>query len=607
MAIANGTYEMLPLMDVTMAVDVCGNSIANSATVFLWSRNGGNAQKWTLESQGAYYSIRDAETGKSLDVYGNTQAKGTRVIMYTYNSTKVNQRWVVTEVGTQAINGTSYPVVTIGAFAGSSYVLDVTGASTAMRTIIEIWTPNGNANQQFVLVPTEWLATSAAKTSYAALSTPSLGSGGTTQGEPLPSTAPVDSGTYYPCWACAETEYQVAYRTRTREEGADWLGDWSNWKSIADGSTAWDGFGAPGYSNCTPTLVGGRQWSPTGVAIDNSSTYDRTDVEFSVRAWRASWGAGGSAHGSAYTYGVTTVRSVTISSLDLLLSPDGITVAWVSDATQGGNSITLTSDAWGTYTLTGDGSGSATIPQHALRSMPDEGDTVDVGMSMLTVDGMTATYEASVTASYEGSHGTSLTLTATVKRTIATVTASDAAARAWLVVREGHGTRYVPLDGASPWRVAPPLGVPWFVLSSVVGVGSWASVVQEFVPIVDDGWHVTSQDLTRDLPIYVGGGKQPEANPTYARTVTEVSVMGRERPVYVTGDSTKASWTVEGVTYGAWLDHDVALADWAIHAGHVIFRTPWGFWSQACVTGGTVEQSRRNVRAISVTMEGEVW
>ncbi|HAM15360.1 MAG TPA: hypothetical protein DCP91_05790, partial [Eggerthellaceae bacterium] len=66
-------------------------------------------------------------------------------------------------------------------------------------------------------------------------------------------------------------------------------------------------------------------------------------------------------------------------------------------------------------------------------------------------------------------------------------------------------------------------------------------------------------------------------------------------------------WTLDGITYGQWLDGDVALADWAVHAGHVYFRSPQGFWAQACVTGGTVEQTRTNMRAISISMQGEVW
>ena len=606
MAIADGTYEMLPMLDVTMAVDVQGNSVANSATVFLWSRNGGNSQKWTFRNEGSYYTIKDAETGKALDVYGGKQQRGQRCIMYTYGG-RANQHWKVTEVGTQAVNGTEYPVVTIGAFAGTTYLMDCTGNKSAMRTILEIWTASGAANQQFVLVPTEWEATASANTSYAALPTPSRGTSGATVGTALPSSAGLANGTLHPAWACSQERYQVRYRTRTRAAGTDGMGAWSNWKSIADGSTAWDGWGAPGASNCTPTVAGGLRWSTDGVPVDNRTTYDRTDVQFSARAWSASWGAGGAAHGASYAWTVTTTRPVTISDASVLLSPDGVTVAWASTATGSGNAVTLESDVWGTYTTTGAGTGSATVPQYAMRRTPDEGETVSVKVTLRTADGVTVSRAVSATATYEGQHGTTLELHADVDGTLATITASNANARAWLVVPEGHGTRYVPLAGSSPWVVPAPLGVAWQVLASIVNGTSWASVLQRFPAIYDTGWHVTSQDMTKDLAVYVNAGSAPKADVSYSRSVDAVDVIGRERPVYLPSDATEASWTLDGMTYGDYMAEDAALADWAVHAGHVYFRGPNGFWAQACVTGGKVEQSTANAREISISMSGEVW
>jgi hypothetical protein len=399
----------------------------------------------------------------------------------------------------------------------------------------------------------------------------------------------------------------VRYRTRTRAAGTDGMGAWSNWKSIADGSTAWDGWGAPGASNCTPTVVGGLCWSTDGVPVDNRTTYDRTDVQFSARAWSASWGAGGAAHGAAYAWTVTTTRPVTISDASVLLSPDGVTVAWASTATGSGNAVTLESDVWGTYTTTGAGTGSATVPQYAMRRTPDEGETVSVKVTLRTADGVTVSRAVSATATYEGQHGTTLELHADVDGTLATITASSADARAWLVVPEGHGTRYVPLAGSSPWTVPAPLGVAWQVLASVVDGTSWASVLQRFPAIYDTGWHVTSQDMAKDLAVYVNAGAAPKADVSYSRAVDAVDVMGRERPVYLVGDATEASWTLDGMTYGDYMAEDAALADWAVHAGHVYFRGPNGFWAQACVTGGKVEQSTANAREISISMSGEVW
>lgn len=155
--------------------------------------------------------------------------------------------------------------------------------------------------------------------------------------------------------------------------------------------------------------------------------------------------------------------------------------------------------------------------------------------------------------------------------------------------------------------VPAPLDVAWQVLASVVNGASWASVLQRFPAIYDTGWHVTSQDMTKDLAVYVNAGAAPKADVSYSRAVDAVDVMGRERPVYLVGDATEASWTLEGMTYGDYMAEDAALSDWAVHAGHVYFRGPNGFWAQACVTGGKVEQSTANAREISISMSGEVW
>ena len=607
MAIADGTYEVLCSLDTGMALDVHGNSTANKANVAIWSRNGSNAQKWAISTTGGITTILDAETGKSLDVNGAKAANGTNVFMYTRNS-GTNQRWVIVEDGTQDVNGTAYPKVGIGALGGTTYMLDVTGGKTELNTNVEIWTSNGGANQRFVLVPTEWQATGGDRTLYAGLPTPARGSCGTTAGAPLGTTCAVGAATLLPSWTCPEPLYQVRYRTRTRAEGADWLGEWSDWASIADGSTAWDGFGAPGASNCQPTATGGAMWSPDGVAVDNTSGYDRTDVEFCARAWRAAWGASGSpAHGGALTWQITSARPVTVSALSVTIAPDGLVVAWESDCTRDGNAVTVTCPAWGSWSGTGPGTGHLTVPMSAISAMPAEGDVLDVALSLVTEDGLSAAHSAPCAVSYEGGHAGGLTLSATATGTLATVTASDAAASAWLVIDEGHGTRYVALEGTSPWVVAPPLNVPWRVWASVEGSGGWSSTIATFPAVEDSGYHVTSPGMDRDLGIYAAPGGPAEFRPSWSRATHSSEVMGRERSVVVAASTNDVSWTIEGAAWGDDMAGVSALADWAIHAGHVIFRAPGGFWSQACVTGGSQDMTNRGWRRVELSLVGEVW
>lgn len=607
MAIANGTYELLLVMDTDMALDVFGNSTANCANVAIWSRNDTNAQKWDVSTTSGITTLRDAETGKSLDVSGNRKADGSNVLMYDYSGAE-NQRWKLVESGTQTVNGTAYPVVIIGAFGATNYVLDVTGQSTSLNTNIEIWTNNQGANQKFVLVPTEWLAEGGDATFYSALPTPSQGGGGVTRGTLGASTVALSDGTYYPAFKCAESLYQLAYRTRTRNAGADWMSEWTDWKSLANDSTAWFGFGSPGFSNCSTDQINGLAWATNGIDVDNSTTYDRTDIEIKVRSWRATWGADSvPAHSPMMTYGISTVRELTISQLDVMLSPDGLTVGWATDGTQSGNQVTLECDLWGTWTTIGGASGTTTIPHAELVRLPSDGESVNVRATIKTIDGLTVTDDFTATVSYEGSHGAGLTLSATVDGTIAMIAASDTDAKAWLVVTEGHGTRFIPLNGDSPWKCAPPIGVPWQVLGTVGDSSTWASKLQTFPAIQDTSIHVTSQDLTKDLVIIGGMDGAPSADPSYDRTVESFEVAGRERPVYIPKETTEQRMTVEGALFGDDVDAQRATYDWFVHSGHAHLRLPNGFWAQVCVTGGNIERVTDDAYRIELNARGEQW
>lgn len=615
MAIANGTYEILPLLDVTMAMDVYGNSTANKANVRLYGRNGANSQKWAITTNGGISTILDAETGKSLDVANGTQAKGTNVWMYTHNNSAA-QRFVLTEDGTQTINGTAYPVVKIGAFGASSYVLDCAGGKSDINTNIQIWTSNNSAAQRFVLVPTEWLATTSQNATTVALPTPANGRYGWYDGglflqpfDPNGNIYGKTIGAIAPVWlvGASISTYQVRYRTRTRLAGAEWLSEWSSWKSIADDSTGFDGWGTVGAANVTAQKNGEYCFAPYEVSFDNSSTYDRTDIQFSVRCWSANWGVSNApAHGGEYTWTVTTLRQVAISTIGAYLTPDGIQITYDSTGTQDGNAITVESSAWGTYSATGPADGSVLVPNLYVTAIPKSGDQLDVTLRMTTPDGLAVSRTVTATVAYEGTHGSGLTLSATVSGTIATVTANVAGASAWLMVEEGHGTRFVALQGQSPWKVAPPLGVPWKVYASATTQSGWTSTTATFDAISDDGYHITSQDLVTDLAIVTGSGAPPTFAPSYSRDADTHDVLGRERPIYVAGSSTEQSWEISGVVGGGAADM-LRLADWALHAGHVYFRGPRGFWAQALVLGGKTDLTGPRTYSISLSLRGEVW
>lgn len=611
---ANTTYEVLPVEDVTLAVEVAGNSTANKANVRLWSRNGSNSQKWKFVASGTsgVWYMTDAETGKCAEIFKATDENGANVSMYTGNQSTA-QRWKAEYVGTQEVNGTNYETYQFVAFGGSTSTprcMDVQGDGSYIRSNIQIWKKvAGHPSQTFALVPTEWNAIGGTGNEQTVLPTPSGGTGGT-EHAPLPGVCAIASGTLYPAWLCGnERQFQVRYRTRNREQSEDALSDWSDWMSIKDGTTGFDGYGAVGESNCTATEDEGLLWSPYGVLIANGSTYDRTDVQFEARAWSASWGYGSttSAHGNSQMWEMVTVRPVAVSSLTATLSSDGLTIAWATDCTRSASTVSIESDLFGKVRTYGEAVDSHLIPVESLDHAPTQGETLDIIFSMVTSDGLSVRVQQSVSVAYASGFSLDITLTASVAGSIATVTSSNQDALAYLIIPRGHGDRLVPLAGKSPWQVAPPIGVPWSVYAVDDNGSSWGSVTETFPAIAADGYHITSQDMTRDLVIRGNANTPPTFTPRFKRDYSSEETYGRERPVNIVGNVTSADWTLNGILFGETLEDDREAVDWASHAGHVYFRSPMGHWSQALVTSASPDYSVDNASAVSISITEEVW
>lgn len=609
---AGTTYEILPLEDVTLAIEVAGNSVANKANARLWNRNDSNAQKWQFVAEGStdVWYIRDAETGKCMEVYGGVanDKNGGNVSMYTSNNS-VAQKWKAVRIGTSAINGMSYETYQFIAFGGTTSTprcIDVQGDGAYIRSNIQIHSRSvGHPSQTFALVPTEWNAVGGTGNDQTVLPVPSGFEAGTIQGEALDNPTALTSGTIYPAWLCDYPLYQVRYRTQTREVGETALSDWSDWKSISNGSKDFGGWGAVGAYNCQPTDIDGIKWSPDGVSVDNSSTFDLTRIQFAVRAWSANWGEGStvSAHGAASSWQVDAIRPVTLDTPTAVMTPDGLRIGWTTDWTRGGNSVTAESGIFVAANKVGDADDSLLVPITALAHVPDDGELISLRLTFTTSDGLSDTYEGSIAVSYSTGHSETLQLTATVDGTIATVTASESGASAWLVVERGHGNRFVKIDGSSPWKVAPPLNVPWTVFASVETQGGWESVATTFPAIQDGNYHITSQNLATDLPIIGGLNGAQKFAPKYSRDVESSATYNRERSVNMVGRVTDASWTIKGAA----LPDTYDLCDWAIHAGHAYFRAPGGFWAQVAITGGSVDYTYHEYAEVEISCNEEVW
>jgi beta-glucosidase len=115
-----------------LCLDVAGASSANGTKVDVYTCNSTNAQSWTVESNGTLQAL-----GKCLDVTSGGTANGTLIDLYTCNGTGA-QVWQP-QSGGALLN------------PQSGKCLDDTGFSTTPGTQVQIWSCTGAANQSWTL------------------------------------------------------------------------------------------------------------------------------------------------------------------------------------------------------------------------------------------------------------------------------------------------------------------------------------------------------------------------------------------------------------------------------------------------------------------------
>ena len=136
-----GAYELVARHS-NMCLDVSGASAADGARVIQWPCNGGDNQRWRVESAGSgFYRLVASHSGKALDVFAASTADGAEVIQFAPHGGE-NQQWLLEPVG-----GGSYRLIA----RHSGKALDVSGASVAAGAAVIQWLPHADANQQWLL------------------------------------------------------------------------------------------------------------------------------------------------------------------------------------------------------------------------------------------------------------------------------------------------------------------------------------------------------------------------------------------------------------------------------------------------------------------------
>lgn len=596
--VPDGTWRIHSALSGSLVLDVAGNSQASGANVQVYSDNGTNAQAWATSTSGGITTITNAYSGNAMDVKSNSPANGANVQVCRPNGTQA-QQWVVEPDGETQSNGASVPLYVVHAVSGEGRVLDVKGAGTAVKTNVQVYDDNGTDAQRFWFEPTEYLAD--------ALPVPSGGGVSESQGGPSLLTA-LSRGpaSVYPTWLCDGDAYQARYRVSERSSSDDAsdtasFGEWMDARTGSTGNGGWGDVQSPNVED--PYREGTRVWSPHPVSADLSvAGIDRVDVEFECRRFAASYGpASAAAHGNPASFSAKLCWEANVSGIGLTFTPKGIRVSYSSDFPRGGNTMTVeAAGLFGAHTFQGiPASGYVEIPISDISAIPDEGETHEVSMSFSTCDASMPSTSQECAVAYGGSHGTSVSVDASVDGYVATLSATSGS-ELWLLVPRGHGDRLVKIEGDT---VAPPLGVPWRVFAVVDSGGAWASGVFDFPAIEPDGFHLTTLDASLDyaLTAFEGYGGA-DAKASYEKSSTASETAGREREVVGFGSTVKATWSLSGVVVGD-VEAGADAFDAMAHERYAVYRDPLGMWAQVAILSASIDRSRGRLMPVAFSLE----
>jgi endoglucanase len=135
-----GTYYKVLNRNSGKALEVNGQSTTNGAGIDQWDYWAGTNQQWTFNAQtGNYFSVINRNSAKGLDVNGQSITPGAAVIQWDYSG-GANQQWQIINIGFGY-----YKILN----KNSGLSLDVNGQSTANGGGVIQWNWNSGANQQW--------------------------------------------------------------------------------------------------------------------------------------------------------------------------------------------------------------------------------------------------------------------------------------------------------------------------------------------------------------------------------------------------------------------------------------------------------------------------
>lgn len=141
-----GTYVIRTALSLTHVLDIPNGSMQSSANIQLWSSNMSGAQQYVISDldENGYCTITNVNSGMLLDVAGGKPIKGSNVWQYVSNDSAA-QKWLPV-----AHENGSYSFISA---LDPNLVLDVSGGKGFSGANINVYIKNGTRAQQFFLLP----------------------------------------------------------------------------------------------------------------------------------------------------------------------------------------------------------------------------------------------------------------------------------------------------------------------------------------------------------------------------------------------------------------------------------------------------------------------
>lgn len=154
--LAAGRYYIRPVISETRVLEVAGGSSNDCAYIQISALSMTPRQRFDVsyDDQTGFYTIKSANSGKSLDVPWANTTVGTKIWQYSANTTNA-QKWVI-KADTQRPGAF---IITSALSTSEQLVLDIAGAMNTDGNSLTIYSMNGTAAQSFVFIPEVALST----------------------------------------------------------------------------------------------------------------------------------------------------------------------------------------------------------------------------------------------------------------------------------------------------------------------------------------------------------------------------------------------------------------------------------------------------------------